>query len=74
MQPKLEKLVHVSCTVAQVVKVIIRLKSLESVSWQPKFERPISCSTSGQGDQKVARVGRPETDYNIAFTLGGSRI
>ena len=26
---------------------------------------PISHSTSGYGDQEVARVGRPTTDYKI---------
>ena len=28
-------------------------------AWQPKFERPVSHRTSGQGDHKVALVGRP---------------
>ena len=35
------------------------------VAWQPKFEKTHICSTSGQGDQEVARVGRSATDYKI---------
>ena len=38
---------------------------LYSVAWQPKFQRPISLSTSGFGDCKVARVGRPATEYKL---------
>ena len=29
------------------------------------FQRPLSLSTSGQGDQEVARVGSPATDYKV---------
>ena len=36
---------------------------LQFVAWQPKYERPISRSTSSQGDQKLARVGRSAIDY-----------
>ena len=38
---------------------------VQSVAWQPKFQRPISLSTSGLSDYKVARVGRPATDYKL---------
>ena len=38
---------------------------LYSVAWQPKFQRPISLSTSGFGDCKVDRVGRPATEYKL---------
>ena len=38
---------------------------LKSVAWQPKFQRPISLSTSGLGDRKVARVVRPATDHKL---------
>ena len=38
---------------------------LQSVAWQPKFQRLVSLSTSGLGDFKVARVGRPTTDYKL---------
>ena len=38
------------------------------VAWQPKFQRPISLSTSGLGDCKVARMGRPATDYKHTYT------
>ena len=41
-----------------------------SVALQPKFQKPISFSTSGLGDCKVARMGRPTTDYKIAVRLG----
>ena len=37
---------------------------LESVTWLPKFQRPISLSTSGLGEFKVARVGRPQQTTN----------
>ena len=40
-----------------------------SVAWQLEFKRPISCNTSRQVDQKVARVGRPTTDYKIVVRL-----
>ena len=33
--------------------------------WQPKFQTPISLYMSGFGDYKVARVGRPTTDYKL---------
>ena len=39
--------------------------TLYSVAWQPKFQRPISLSTSGFGDCKVARVGRPAIEYKL---------
>ena len=38
---------------------------LYSVAWQPKFQRPISLSTSGFGDCEVATVGRPATEYKL---------
>ena len=38
---------------------------LWSVAWQPKLESPTPCSTNDQGDQEVARVGRPATNYKI---------
>ena len=49
---------------------------LQSVAWQPKFQRPISLSTrlSGLGDCKVARVGRPATDHNLVVRLWESGI
>ena len=31
----------------------------------PNFYRPIPLSTSGLGDCKVARVGKPATDYKL---------
>ena len=45
-----------------------------SVAWQPKFQRPISLSTSSLGDYKVARVGRPATDYKIVVRSWESGI
>ena len=37
-----------------------------SIAWQPKFPRLIIyVGTSGLGEYKVARVGRPATDYKI---------
>ena len=30
-----------------------------------QFQRPISLRTSGLGDYKVARVGRPAADYKL---------
>ena len=38
--------------------------------WQPKFQRPVSLSTSGLGNYKVARVGRPATDYKKLSDFG----
>ena len=35
----------------------------------PNFKRPICLSTSGLGNRKVARVGRPATDYKLVVRL-----
>ena len=54
------------CPVYTVVYVHVYLLS---AAWQPKLGRPIPRSTSSQGDQKVARVGRPTTNYKIVVRL-----
>ena len=47
---------------------------LQSVAWLPKFQRPMSLSTSGLGVCKVARVARPATDYKLVVRLWESGI
>ena len=43
-------------------------------AWQLIFGRPIFHSTSSLGDQAVARVSRPTTDYKIVVRMLESDI
>ena len=39
------------------------------IAWQPKFEWFISLAAGDRSDHKVARVGRPATDYMLVVRL-----